>query len=201
MSTTTIDVIDVMAGISAGSRLDAIRRRRPETRDNAQASYVALLEADTEAFGRIERLAVAAYVTGISTQNHAHNYYSGQLESIDNALAASIARHVAASLSAGPYGRYPAHGPLAGESLEGARYRVKDPELGNKLSTALAHAHLLVFRPREAAREDLGQLLAAGWGTDGIVSLSQLVSFLAFQVRVIAGLHLLSSPAERNHQQ
>lgn len=201
MSTTTIDVIDVLAGISPGSKLDAIRRRRPETRDNAQACYVALLEADTEAFGRIERLAVAAYVAGVSAQEDAHNYYSGRLESTDIALAASIARHVAASLGSGPYGRYPAHGPLASESLEGARHRVNDPELGNKLCAALAHAHLLVFRPREAAREDLLQLLAAGWNTDGIVSLSQLVSFLNFQVRVIAGLHLLSLPTERNHQE
>ncbi len=34
----------------------------------------------------------------------------------------------------------------------------------------------------------LERLIAAGWTAPGIVTLSQLVSFLTFQIRVIAGL-------------
>ena len=36
-------------------------------------------------------------------------------------------------------------------------------------------------------------LTEAGWTTDAIVTLSQLVSFLAFQIRVIAGLRVLAA--------
>ena len=36
-------------------------------------------------------------------------------------------------------------------------------------------------------------LADAGWSTDGIVTVSQLVSFLAFQLRVAAGLRLLTT--------
>jgi CMD domain protein len=65
--------------------------------------------------------------------------------------------------------------------------------LGERLAAALAQTHLLVFRPREATGDDLGRLLDAGWSTDGIVTLSQLVSFLAFQQRVVTGLRVLAA--------
>ena len=54
------------------------------------------------------------------------------------------------------------------------------------------HAHLLVFHPRDAAPADLQALLDAGWSTTDIVTLSQLVAFLAFQIRVVAGLRVLA---------
>ncbi len=40
-----------------------------------------------------------------------------------------------------------------------------------------------MFRPREAHRKALTALADAGWSTTGIVTLSQLVAFLSFQVR------------------
>jgi uncharacterized protein YciW len=36
-------------------------------------------------------------------------------------------------------------------------------------------------------------MLDAGWTTTDVVTLSQLVSFLAFQIRVIAGLRALAA--------
>jgi len=35
-------------------------------------------------------------------------------------------------------------------------------------------------------------LLDAGWSTTGIVTLSQIVAFLAFQIRVATGLRVLA---------
>ncbi len=40
----------------------------------------------------------------------------------------------------------------------------------------------------------LQSLLDAGWSTTNIVTLSQLVSFLSYQIRVVAGLGVLASP-------
>ena len=36
------DIIDRLAGVRPGGSVDALRRHRPATRDNAQASYDAL---------------------------------------------------------------------------------------------------------------------------------------------------------------
>jgi hypothetical protein len=55
------DIIDALVGIEPGSSLDAIRRQRPQARDQAQASYRALFSP--EAVGgvsMVERFAVAA---------------------------------------------------------------------------------------------------------------------------------------------
>jgi len=57
----------------------------------------------------------------------------------------------------------------------------------------LVHAHLLVFRPRDASSAALQALLNAGWSTDDIVTLSQLVAFLSFQIRVVTGLSALAA--------
>jgi uncharacterized protein YciW len=51
---------------------------------------------------------------------------------------------------------------------------------------------MLVFHPRDADAAALQALLDAGWSTDGIVTLSQLVAFLAFQIRAVAGLRALA---------
>jgi uncharacterized protein YciW len=56
----------------------------------------------------------------------------------------------------------------------------------------LEHAHLLVFHPRDANPAALQAMLDAGWSSTGIVILSQLVAFLAFQIRVAAGLRTLA---------
>ena len=53
--------------------------------------------------------------------------------------------------------------------------------------------HLLVFHPRDAAPAALQAMLDAGWSTTAIVTLSQIVAFLSFQIRVVAGLRTLAA--------
>ena len=65
--------------------------------------------------------------------------------------------------------------------------------LGPRLAAAFAHTHLLVFRPREARSDALRALVAASWSADDVVSLSQLVAFLAFQLRLAWGLRVLAA--------
>ena len=101
---------------------------------------------------------------------------------------------VAAAATTGPYGRYPA-GPLSREDAAGPRYRMGAEArraFGSRLGAAFEHAHLLVFHPRDATPTDLQALLDAGWSTTDIVTLSQLVAFLSFQIRVVAGLRALA---------
>ena len=65
--------------------------------------------------------------------------------------------------------------------------------LGPRLAAAFEHTHMLVFHPRDAAAPSLQALLDAGWSTDAVVTLSQLVAFLAFQIRVVSGLRVLAT--------
>ena len=192
------DIIDFLAGIEPGSRLDGLRAQRPETRLNAQKSYEALFEP--EHWGGVtpaERFAVAAFVAGLHKAAAIRSYYSSKLqdEPHGSALVAVIDAEIDRGNARGPYGHYPA-GPLSREDKPGLVYEVSGESrnlLDPKLSAALEHIHLLVFRPREASAGALQKLLDAGWTTTGIVTLSQLVAFLAFQIRVVTGLKALTA--------
>lgn len=190
------DLIDRLAGIEPGSPLDALRRRRPQARAQAQQSYQALLEPAPPVAGNLsaaERLAVAAFVAGLHRQPEAAAFYGERLAALDRALAIAVQAQAEHGAVAGPWGRFPA-GPLSRENRDGPAYAA-DAEasgaLGPRLAAALAHAHLLVLHPRDAKAAHLQVLLQAGWTETDVVVLSQLVAFLAFQVRVVAGLQVL----------
>ena len=59
-------------------------------------------------------------------------------------------------------------------------------------AAVLEHAHLLLLHPRDARAAALARLVEAGWDRPDIVTWSQLVSFVAFQARLAAGLGVLS---------
>ena len=190
------DIIDTLAGIEPGSALDAIRARRLQARENAQKSYLSLFEPiDAGDVSLLERAAVAAFVTGLHGESPVAAFYREKLAtSADGArLVELIEAEIARGRTSGPYGSFPA-GPLSVENTAGLIYRVSAASksvLGARLVAALEHAHLLVFRPRDAASTDMKALLAAGWSNTGIVTFSQLVAFLSFQVRVVSGLRTL----------
>lgn len=198
----TVDVIDHLVGIEPGSRLDRIRHQRPEARRNAQASYEALFSPRFPGeVTETERLAVAAFVTGLHQDAAAAAYYATRLAEHAPELAQVIAKEIEAGKTTGPYGVYPTPGPLAAESTVGPIYQVVHRDvLGVRLAAALEHAHLLVFRPRESSREALQALRDAGWSTTDVVTLAQLVSFLSFQVRVVVSLRLLAEPFRKESQ-
>lgn len=193
---STKDIIDTLAGIEPGSTLDAIRARRLQARENAQKSYLSLFEPiDAGDFSLVERAAVAAFVTGLHGESPVAAFYREKLAANADgaALVEPIKAEIARGKTSGPYGAFPA-GPLSVEDKAGLIYRVsaeRKPQLGTRLIAALEHAHLLVFRPRDAASADMNALLAAGWSSTGIVTFSQLVAFLSFQVRVVSGLRTL----------
>lgn len=197
--TATIDVIDALSDISPGTALDELRRRRPVTRDQLQASNDALfVPIDEGEFPVSERLLVAAFATRLTADDATAARYADLARAADASRAAVVLAEAAAVAAPGPFGLYPEAG-LTAESIDGPRYTPGDETvdaLGGRLAAALAHTQLLVARPRESSAAALDRLLEAGWSTDDIVTLSQLVAFLAFQQRVAAGLRVLAaSPA------
>jgi CMD domain protein len=193
MPKTDSDVIDTLAGIAPGSRLDTIRTLRPEARKHTQLSYLGLFEPrDLGGVTVVERFAVAAFVAGLHGRPETSSFYAA---GVPAKLQAAIAADVATAKTNGPYGAYP-KGPLSAEDKAGPLYRVADGArhiLGPRLASAFEHVHMLVFHPRDAAPPSLQALLDAGWSTTDVVTLSQLVAFLSFQIRVVAGLRTLAS--------
>jgi CMD domain protein len=184
------DVIDHLAGIAAGSPLDAIRAERPQARENAQASYDALFApSELDHMSQDERYALAAFVALLHGNARIAAYYA---EGLPPDLAAAVASEAARGATEGPYGDYPS-AALATENLAGPDFQAGAPDLSPRLAAAMTHAHMLVFHPRDAAAPALQALLDAGWSTTGIVTLSQLVAFLAFQIRTIEGLRVMAA--------
>jgi CMD domain protein len=207
MSAPTADVIDRLAGISPDSPLQNIRAQRPQARENAQASYLALFQpAEPGDMSLPERYAVAVFVAGLHRAQTIAEFYAAGLAELGSGprLADHITSEIALGAYEGPYGCFPA-GKLSGEDQPGPTVRVLEEHraaLGPRLSAAFEHAHLLVFHPRDAAPEALQKLLDAGWSSTGIVTLSQLVAFLSFQIRVVGGLRALAAvpTAQAGHQ-
>lgn len=195
---TTADVLDTLAGVGPDTSLDRLRRERPVTRLNIQASYEALFAVgDQGGVSQDERLALALFVTLLHDDSLAAGHYRSLLTANAGGalLSEAVTRQAQAARTTGPYGAYPA-GPLSAEDVAGPILSVEDADrevLGRRLSALLAHAHLLVFHPRDATSAALEALQKAGWRTPEIVTVSQIVAFLAFQIRAAHGLRLLSA--------
>ena len=189
------DVIDRLAGIGPGSGLDGVRRQRDEARRHAQASFDGLFTpVDASGFSVTERWAVAAFLALLHNQGDAAVFYAEGLAARDAALAATVRAEAGRAAARGPFGAYPP-GPLSAEDSAGTVHRADATALDARLAAALDHAHMLLFHPRDASPEWLQRLVDAGWTTPAIVTLSQLVAFLSFQIRVVAGFRAMQQAA------
>jgi len=136
-------------------------------------------------------------VASVHGESAVANFYLAKLAKAAGRteLVEALKTEIERGKTTGPYGAFPA-GPLSTEDKTGLIYRVAEDRksvTGEKLAAALEHAHLLVFRPRDASPGDMQALLDAGWSSTAIVVLSQLVAFLSFQVRSVAGLRTLGA--------
>ncbi|HEY8576958.1 MAG TPA: CMD domain protein [Devosia sp.] len=198
MTAHSTDLIDQVLSITPGSHLDKLRRHREVARENIQKAYLALFApVDTTSVSLVERFAIASFVSALQAQPVLADHYASSLARLDGGpgISAVINAEAERGATAGPYGVYPA-GPLSAENKIGLHFAVSSDArkfLGERLATALDHAHLLVFRPRDSSRAALEGLIKAGWSTEGIVTLSQLVAYLAFQLRLVEGLIVLAS--------
>ena len=186
-----VDIINELSG--ASQEVQRLRTARPQAQDNAQLSFSALLEPeDPDTFSYAERYAIAAFTAAINHAPAAEFYFDLLSDEASEPLVAAIRAAARRGASTGPY--QDADFLVFGENTTG---EAQDSEgaLGKRLSAACEWAHLLTFPPKDASPQALGHLDAAGWSATDIVSLSQLVSFLAFQLRVAHGLSVLSGQA------
>ena len=62
---------------------------------------------------------------------------------------------------------------------------------GTTLGAAIGRADLVTLRPADTEASDIQLLKDAGLTPAGILSLSQTIAFVAYQLRLIAGLRAL----------
>jgi uncharacterized protein YciW len=69
------------------------------------------------------------------------------------------------------------------------------PLNGSRGKCILAHVDRVTLDPADATKADIDALLAAGLTPHAVVSLSQLIAYVNFQSRVLAGLRMLKGAA------
>lgn len=113
---------------------------------------------------------------------------------VSGAERAAVARRVAElNADAALTAHYAALLDTAGEDKAGENRAGEAPSA--RLAAILRHVDRLTLEPRAATPADLAALRAAGLTERDIVTVSQLVAFVNHQVRLLAGLRLLSAAA------
>lgn len=161
------DVVVRLAGIEAGSAAGQAVEGRADVMEMTQATHdAALTPADPGGLSHAERAALAVRIAKLNR---------------DDALAAHYQTLLDAAKS------------------DDAIRRMADPaqrETGDARRDAIiAFTDLVSARPRDTQPEDVEALKAADIGDADIVRLAELNAFLAYQVRLIAGLKLMRGAA------
>ena len=160
------DLLDGILGIAPGSPLDTLRRGRPEARRHAQGAYRELLMPDDPGnIGHTERAALALRVA---------------LREGDAALAA---RYRALLDRAGASEAVMLAEDLSAEPMEG------------RLPALLRYADLVAAKPEATAQADLDALRDMGLTPRDIVAITQLIAFVPYQIRLLAGLRAMMQEA------
>jgi CMD domain protein len=161
-----IDVIDELAGLTPGSPLGELRRQRPEVMKHLQGSDDALFApADDGGLTRAERTAAALRVAELLRDATLVTHYQARLNALDPSGALE-------------------------KTVEGGA-RITE----GRWDAIVAHVDLVTHGPASAQRQDIDDLLAVGLSSHAVVSLSQLIAFVNFQSRVLAGLRMLKGGA------
>ena len=165
MTLMSTDLIDEMVGLQTGHPLHTLRHQRAKVVAATQASYNALFAADLPGISLLHRLLVALYACRLSRADKLAAHYLAQLTAL-GADAALI------------------------QALDTAQFsNITDP----KLLAALTFTRTLINNPIEGDKAALQHLTNAGLSTPAVVALAQLIAFLSYQLRVVAGLEAMQA--------
>jgi uncharacterized protein YciW len=156
-----MDAVDKASGLEISSPLHALRRQRPEFVNGAEGCRRAVLEPRDD--------------LGLSP-----------------ALRAALAKRIASqNADAVLIAHYEAR--LAAEAPDAALKALAEgkTDLPQPFKAMARHSDLVTSEPSTASASDIERLSSAGLTTPQIVALSELIAFVNFEARVVAGLRLL----------
>lgn len=154
------DIVDQLVGLAPGTQTFDVRHKRDKVAAATQGSYDALFDPALPGLPLADRLLVALYATRITPSPLLAAHYR--------------ARAVEAGV--------PAADIAVAES--GKPADAADP----RLAAILEFTRKLIEKPVEGDEAALKTLPAAGVSTPAVVTLSQLIAFLSYQTRLVAGL-------------
>ncbi len=166
------DVVDRAAGLVGGSATHTLRHARDKVAVATQGSHDALFDAALPGLTLGERLLVARYACRLTPAPELGAHYGARLA--DTPVDAAALQAVE-------------HGDPA--TLSDARLRA-----------ILTFTRTLIERPIDGDRDALLRLPAAGLSTPDVVTLSQLIAFLSYQTRLVAGLRALREASQARSQ-
>jgi uncharacterized peroxidase-related enzyme len=163
------DVVDGAVPLAEGDALYRLRRERQKIVDATQASYTAMFSPAVSGVSVVERLLVALHASQLSKASELAGHYRKRLE-----LAGAGAALVAAA-----------------ESTTG-----QPATADQRIGALLAFTAKLVERPIEGDRAAVQSLASAGLSASDIVAVAQLIAFVSYQIRLVAGLKALAAAGE-----
>jgi uncharacterized protein YciW len=160
------DVVAKQAGLVPGSAAHEALLARAEIMAMTQATHdAALSPRDPGGLSHAERAALAARIARLNADEELAAHYDGLMR------AASASAETAR---------------IAEPDFKGDDRRVR---------ALIAYTDLASASPRDATGADIEALKQAGIGDADIVRLAELNAFLAYQVRLVAGLKLMKGQA------
>jgi CMD domain protein len=158
------DVINHFAGIAPGSPLAQLREQRPETLRHAQGSFQALLEPnDSGGVSREEREAIALRVATRERFPDVAAFHRERLRELgaDDTFISAVET-------------FPEGGDLPARS-----------------AAILRHTDMLTTSSRSGSPEAIKELRQSGLSPRDIVTISQLIAFMSYEIRMIALLRAM----------
>lgn len=159
------DLVEALLGIDPAGPLGALRRQRPDILRHTEGAYRALVTPDDPG--------------GVSPAERAALALRVALIERHDALAAHYRGLLAACGT--PEERRAAEAPA--------------PDGDGRLPTLLRYADLVARDPARVDQAGIDHLSALGLSPQDIVAVTQLVAFVPYQTRLLAGLRLLQEEA------
>ncbi|MBA3378421.1 MAG: CMD domain protein [Chloroflexia bacterium] len=159
----TTDVVNAILGIDDDSPIAHLRNQKPDLVREVQEYYQSLFEP------------VASSVAALPVVDR-------------YMVAVRVASHTGSTAVAEWYARLAADAGASPDAIGQAREVDERATGATPLGAALRHTDLLTTRPSDARKEDLQDLKKAGFSPAAIVSLSQTIAFVSYQLRLVAGL-------------
>lgn len=162
------DLMNQLAGLYPASALAGVRALRPDVVRHTQGSYDKLFTpADASDLTVVERSQVALRVAAINASPTLLAHYRQQLTELG----------------------------VTSEQIALLEQSDRSVTLDPRTTAIMCHVDLITRTPGAATPADLTALQAAGLSVTAIVTLSQLIAFLSFQVRTLAVLTVLGEEA------
>lgn len=162
------DMMNRFAGITPDSAIGQLRAQRPDVVRHTQGSYEALLEPDDPAgVSCYEREMVALRVAVLTPNPTVAAWHRARLRDLGT----------------------------SDEALAAIEQFPDGATLSPREQAILGHTDLLTREPGVSAPTHIAALKVAGLSPRDIVTISQLIAFLSFEVRTLVGLRLLAEEA------